>query len=503
MFDVDKGRGVQSCTNENDIMSVAELRRRGDAAAATGSSSSGSGSVDYDEPEDGGGGGGGNETVDLGEQEAIDAFVLVDAFERLDGVGRMRLHLGLLGCSPGVGECSEDGDVNLVAMIGDGGERLQRGVIAARTQMHFVHRRHNVVLALDLTPSMASISPHRGAVLIDQMLLCVERCIRLVLRPVALGDERLDADVLLSVVGHGAAAHPFRALLLCWPLTSDNVDEVIRLIHQRVSAFENELARARQDPDALAVVDLSVMLASTLFCIDRMPPERCPIAFFLTDGVVGNPEGGAFENVYASLARKDVVVHTVLVSCSRFHAEQPFGFVHEADALSLLAQHSGGVFLEYADLEQCSCASCQTDMSLADSFPHACACGGHTVSACPTQEPKEPPAFAFAADWPVRPCLLSGLMFRHSPLSRHRASIAAVTNTNAVKPAAPSCFPWTGVEMATPLLSFKLKEYVLDVGLSALLQCRVREGFKDGRIVDAPDTGITITYAARGPTSFV
>ena len=39
----------------------------------------------------------------------------------------------------------------------------------------------------------------------------------------------------------------------------------------------------------------------------------------------------------------------------------------------------------------------------------------------------------------------------------------------------------------------QVKEYVLDVSLSALLQCRVREGFKDGRIVDTPEAGISIS----------
>ncbi|SPQ97555.1 unnamed protein product (mitochondrion) [Plasmodiophora brassicae] len=372
-------------------------------------------------------------------EEAVSHAIVFGARAH-DAVCRAQFHLSILGKLVHPEPEATCSDSFRIALLCDGdGRAVAHGRVMPTTQVHFVSASYNCVIILDMSTSMASALAEAGSgsVSLDRAFACVTQIVKILIAcadyiphdPSAASSSR----ILLSII---ACDHSnvLRSILHGWPLARDHLPELLRIIDKRLSSLENELSHVHPDPSSN---DASFMLASMLLTHDRLPGDRAPISFFVTDGVLTAPDIGTFDNVFTSIAAKDIAVHTVLLHRHSGH----FGFIPDPDFLVMISQYSGGVHLSASDLD--------------------------------------------AFDLRTRESLFGGsyspLLLRQSALCK--SALPFISGAPCSEPT-----NWGG-----PLFCLKIKEYLLDVSIGSLLLCRIKEGFKCGQTTNLKGGGFSLS----------
>ena len=422
------------------------------------------------------------------------------------------------------------------------GVRLQ---VSASTRVDFVFASYSLVLALDVSPSMAGLDAHEAAVAgaggalnaaLAEYLAGVSAPV-LSTPPAALSAAGpmppfvfFAPEVFLSVVT-GGGRRPPRLLLHGRSLTTATLPSLLSDIRSRLSdtnaegGYDNDCLgfsnnRERCDNGSGERGGLAPLLEASACVLRLLPSHSLPAVVLVSDCVGRLPDSTVYDgSLIWEMARHDMAVSVLHVgSCSGVHAA--LGAVPDSDGHCFLAQATGGFRMRHRDLAAFCAppAELQSLLLALQGRKNGVGSGSGVVfgagidgsgavssqtappfsTACwsPLQRAtfvRTAAAAAVAAASPITKAFLAGggggasrvspsaqQLQVPPPAAEALGSEGAAQMLLFARAASPAdfAFPWRGPPPPAVLRRVTLTRYRLPLGALAVLEARLKEGFR-------------------------
>ncbi|KAK3857346.1 hypothetical protein Pcinc_036398, partial [Petrolisthes cinctipes] len=267
---------------------------------------------------------------------------------------------------------------------------LYRYRVTHRTRLHFLARKYRLVFCLDLSPSTWSVDAAAASVRLDQAFHTLARCLRGIVRPFYVPGSQLlfQPEIYITILGHTPCPRwPVQQVLVQgWLLAAHNLAEFLQAVHHKLTALEAQLAQATAQsynqtdnnntltnggvtsvagtviagapmtsvggegeipttplfvsPD-IGFVD---MLRYGIVALQLLPENSCAGIVVITDGVISLPDAKSFESLLVQL-RNQTVACSFLQLGSVYHPQGSLGYVPFTDLMAFLASATFGAYL--------------------------------------------------------------------------------------------------------------------------------------------------------------
>lgn len=382
---------------------------------------------------------------------------------------------------------------------------LKLGSVGPRTKMNIASCKYRIVFTIDASPSMATLDPLTGEVLLDQVYVSLERMLTALVRPIRIGSLEFSPRIYASFILQGSSSSIFHVMLHGLLITADTLSTCLLLLKQEITRGESAIiskmiatgtlpsllanntsnaghsalpsgnfgtpgsgpsgsapsAIPSSSPNgyhAFTSPDLGSPLKNSMFVLKMLPLDCCPLIVLVTDGVTALPEEAeSYDSLLMLMSREDIVCSAIQVG-SGYHDFSSFAYISDSDFLKHFVSCTGGA---YFDL--------QTLMDL----PLDADCDDQAHLNVPGAS-RLPPA--------VRANIVqSALLFRTAvggEKPRQKVNVNPVELGDMSQDSIDSPFPWEGSAPRQLLYRIPYRQYQLvGVNLSELLACRYREGF--------------------------
>ncbi|KAF2077134.1 hypothetical protein CYY_001581 [Polysphondylium violaceum] len=225
--------------------------------------------------------------------------------------------------------------------------------VVPKTHISVVASKYKFVFSLDISPSMTSVDPITGRVLVDELISSLESILLTLPLPIemstSLPENTIQPLIYITVLAQGILPEHFRVLVQGAILSRKNVFCLIRDIKEQLHILENEIAHSIQTNDHFdrGVSDLSLTFSNCKTALSLLPSGACPHIIIMTDGVTNLPDSEykTIENTVMLFNRNDISCSIVQIG-SGAYALSDFGYPPNTDILRFLVLNTNGCFFD-------------------------------------------------------------------------------------------------------------------------------------------------------------
>lgn len=383
--------------------------------------------------------------------------------------------------------------------------QLKPGSVGPRTKMSVAACKYRIVFTIDASPSMATLDPVTGEVLLDQVYVSLERILTALVSPIRVGFLQFSPRIHASFILQGSSSSIFHVMLHGLLITSDTLSTCLQLLKQELSRGETSIiskmiatgtlpsqmsastlntghsgasngmfstpgaspmgSAANAAPSSssnglpsFTTPDLGSPLKNSMFVLKMLPLDSCPLIVLVTDGVTTLPEEAeSYDSLLMLMSREDIACSAIQVG-SGYHDFSSFAYIPDANLLKHFVSYTGGAYFDLPTLLELPLDAENPDSANFD-VPGA-SCLPPTVRANKVQ---------------------SALLFRTAigaEKAKTKATVNPVEMGDLSQDSIDAPFPWEGSAPRQLLYRIPYRQYQLvGVNVLELLASRYREGF--------------------------
>ncbi|XP_055346842.1 KICSTOR complex protein SZT2-like isoform X2 [Paramacrobiotus metropolitanus] len=242
--------------------------------------------------------------------------------------------------------------------------------ITPLTAVTFLSKTYRLVFALDLTPSMATVSLVNGSVAFDELFSALQECLTAISQPTVIPgtNKPFSPKVFVTVLAHAPflSSNSAPVIVKGFKLLPETLADLLQLIRKELTRLEGDVVTRLNEeirrysplsnaelkktkPFMTMDMTLANILRKCLLSVQLLPDNSCGHIVVVTDGILDFPDITVLDQLLSQLRTHTISVSFIRVACPGQNGamHDDLGYLCNADLMEFIARTTTGAYVEY------------------------------------------------------------------------------------------------------------------------------------------------------------
>uniref|UniRef100_T1IR37 A-kinase anchor protein 2 C-terminal domain-containing protein n=1 Tax=Strigamia maritima TaxID=126957 RepID=T1IR37_STRMM len=245
--------------------------------------------------------------------------------------------------------------------------------ITPSTRVTFLSQKYHLVFCLDIGPSIAVVDIQNGEIMFDELTMALEKCLNGVAKPFLIPGSvyQFQPELCVTVVAHVPLLKLLTNHVLAqgWHVTTDNLHGFLEHVqsqlleiedsmaehvasHQTIENYDEELDCSRSDPSQSDILlshaispdmNFVTLVQYGILSLQLVPENAISSIVIITNGIIGMPDMMTTESLLNQL-RSGAISCSFLQVGSTYHPHCCLGYIPYLDLMQYIATATQGTY---------------------------------------------------------------------------------------------------------------------------------------------------------------